>query len=902
MKQVKFNLDNLFRLSSISAIQTFEFENNSAEILISTDVKDELAYELHIENSEGKSFVILDKGEKHISCILTSGMLKVGVNKIQLRGIGENDYIIESNSAEFIVRSFINANVEPTPEEQTAFERLVVKVNIIENDVEGLKGDVDGINRELENKANKSDIPTKTSVLENDSDFITSKDIPTVPTKTSQLTNDSGFITSRDIPTIPTKTSQLENDSDFVTSAAIPTKTSQLENDSGYVTESAIPTKVSQLENDSEFVTKQQLDSKMEFYKLDYVGGSLSHEGVVLNYAQIIEKFNDNKYFLYAEGDGFVYIPTLPPLPGDEIIEFSSSYIYGGKNYMSRIIINSENQVKWEEIEVVRATDFKDLQSEVQTIEDNKVSAITEENKSSTENYPSNKAMTDYVKEHGGSGAVSDVQIEGTSILVNGVANIPVAGDNFGVVKLLDNGVYGVKLSSKANPYLIITTSVLNEYKAGGYTYKAVTIANQHASTFYGLAKASGTDEKNSTLPLGQYTEGAQASIQRMIGLGDIKESVEDLWLLNKDISYKVTNQLESGMNVAPKGMFAESLLDVRGKSEQKSTNGYNLSDFQYNAYWSTSNPCVIARADGDLKRLALTTPIPNPTGKTFTISVRNKTQSHWSVVARLCDGNMNIIKSLVDISAEDRPTFTISDNCEYMCLAFVLDNFSVVDESSIDNIMLEVGTVAHDYEPYTGGVSSPNPDYPQPISSVEEIHFDVNGVKKTIIPPFPLNKIGDYYDSAEVDKGVWSNKIASDVFKNSDNWQMAGDGNFFLNSPSVMIVDRGAMCSIFRPVAYYTLRDKSQTGISTQLSGEHRLWISSVYASSVEELKALIDNVPYIYIVNTPTETPISATDLDYLKSLQKLKDNSVITITDQNGNDVSFLMEYIIKLSEVN
>lgn len=35
---------------------------------------------------------------------------------------------------------------------------------------------------------------------------------------------------------IPTKTSQLTNDSGYITSASVPTKTSQLENDSGYIT------------------------------------------------------------------------------------------------------------------------------------------------------------------------------------------------------------------------------------------------------------------------------------------------------------------------------------------------------------------------------------------------------------------------------------------------------------------------------------------------------------------------------------------------------------------------------------------------------------------------------------------------------------------------------------------
>jgi len=64
-----------------------------------------------------------------------------------------------------------------------------------------------------------------------DNPFATVNDIPeipAIPTKTSQLENDSNFITADDIPAIPTKTSELENDSGFITSAAIPTNASQI--------------------------------------------------------------------------------------------------------------------------------------------------------------------------------------------------------------------------------------------------------------------------------------------------------------------------------------------------------------------------------------------------------------------------------------------------------------------------------------------------------------------------------------------------------------------------------------------------------------------------------------------------------------------------------------------------
>lgn len=60
-----------------------------------------------------------------------------------------------------------------------------------------------------------------------------------VPTKTSELLNDSGFATTNMIPTVPTRTSELQNDSDFATVSqipAVPTRVSQLVNDSGYLT------------------------------------------------------------------------------------------------------------------------------------------------------------------------------------------------------------------------------------------------------------------------------------------------------------------------------------------------------------------------------------------------------------------------------------------------------------------------------------------------------------------------------------------------------------------------------------------------------------------------------------------------------------------------------------------
>ena len=139
----------------------------------------------------------------------------------------------------------------------------------------------DGNNKiSVANIASKSEIPTNTSQLTNNSGFITDSalngyatetwveqkgyltsvawgditdkptlatvattgsyndlsDKPTIPTKTSQLTNDSNFVTSTELSTVATSGSYT----DLTNKPTIPTTTGELTNDSGFITNSAL--------------------------------------------------------------------------------------------------------------------------------------------------------------------------------------------------------------------------------------------------------------------------------------------------------------------------------------------------------------------------------------------------------------------------------------------------------------------------------------------------------------------------------------------------------------------------------------------------------------------------------------------------------------------------------------
>lgn len=131
-------------------------------------------------------------------------------------------------------------------------------------------------NVDLTSYAKKTDLPTKTSQLTNDSNFLTS--VPSEYVTETEL-EDKGYLTEvpseyvtetelegkgyltehqdlsnyalkTEIPSVPTKTSQLTNDSGFITS--IPSE---------YITESELNAKGYLTEVPSEYVTETELET-----------------------------------------------------------------------------------------------------------------------------------------------------------------------------------------------------------------------------------------------------------------------------------------------------------------------------------------------------------------------------------------------------------------------------------------------------------------------------------------------------------------------------------------------------------------------------------------------------------------------------------------------------------------
>lgn len=129
---------------------------------------------------------------------------------------------------------------------------------------------------------------------------------------------------------------------------------------------------------------EQAIAAKMQFYKVTAQGSPLhivSPDGQTMNYSDVVAKYNDDRYFLYAEYANLTFIPTLPPMDdpshGGAAMEFVCTWIYEGKLNVSRLIINEQNAVKYETVEAAQESEVTQIKGDLSGLDD-RVTALEE--------------------------------------------------------------------------------------------------------------------------------------------------------------------------------------------------------------------------------------------------------------------------------------------------------------------------------------------------------------------------------------------------------------------------------------------------------------------------------------------------------------------------------------------
>lgn len=223
--------------------------------------------------------------------------------------------------------------------------------------------------------------------------------------------------------------------------------------------------------------------------------------------------------------------------------------------------------------------------------------------------------------------------------------------------------------------------------------------------------------------------------------------------------------------------------------------------------------------------------------------------------------------------------------------------------------------------------VVAPTPMYPSELKSVEEIHVkhERDGevlASRTITPPRPLNRIGDYVDTLDVESGLWKYNIADvDVppIATIVNADVNGLGLYIEYRTSRYESNLYKRDGARKPISnkfkdyYHSTNDainKFNNGIysigaNSMADGHQYVWyylLPNIVCQTVEEANAFVGSVKLMDIANTPTTEPVNPEDLTFLRSLAMIPSTDVITVTDQSGRDVSYLLNYIRKLDEVN
>lgn len=206
-------------------------------------------------------------------------------------------------------------------------------------------------------------------------------------------------------------------------------------------------------------------------------------------------------------------------------------------------------------------------------------------------------------------GVPGDVQVNGTSVVSNGVASIPIAiltnvqGEGqYGLVKI--NSSNGITISSDG--CLSVSRADERQYKNANNNYLMVTPYGQHMAAFYGLAKAAGdTTQSASSNAVGTYTEEAKAAIWNMLGLDGSAFVKSDWELIREDT---VTNATEADIEITVDGngnafeLTDLALMFELPKNDQSASKGaYGQLFFYYDneTKWVVTENGAMSRSAG---------------------------------------------------------------------------------------------------------------------------------------------------------------------------------------------------------------------------------------------------------------------------------------------------------------
>lgn len=203
--------------------------------------------------------------------------------------------------------------------------------------------------------------------------------------------------------------------------------------------------------------------------------------------------------------------------------------------------------------------------------------------------------------------------------------------------------------------------------------------------------------------------------------LGPLKK---EIGLIKEDLSNKITkfyasNQGETHLADSDNGKIQDMML--YGKSSQFTTTGKNLANGQnINCFInSVADTCGISSND-----IGMVIDVSKLTN--VSISTRSIQDRYRFACANTVPTKGNSITCYNGTNKDGTKDSYTMDTTGY--------NYLFINVTKLEDIQAEKGSESTSYEPYTGGIPSPSPDYPQEIKSVVNPTVKVCG--KNLLQP----------------------------------------------------------------------------------------------------------------------------------------------------------------------
>lgn len=235
----------------------------------------------------------------------------------------------------------------------------------------------------------------------------------------------------------------------------------------------------------------------------------------------------------------------------------------------------------------------------------------------------------------------------------------------------------------------------------------------------------------------------------------------------------------------------------------------------------------------------------------------------------------------------EPSGTFTLNEETEVYFGLYISSGVSFSDYKF--DVQLEAASTSTPYEPYVGGIPSPNPDYPQDIHNVtgeQAVIISDNGEQSKSYPislgSIELCKIGDYQDYIYKSGDDWYvHKMCDKVtFNGTENWQK-NDANVVFTLADAIDYMRDGTAPVSdnflgqSGVTSFARMEDNKIGL-LQSSTNNRTIIKYTAITSASALKTWLSthNTIVYYPLSTAIDTQITdATLVGQLEALDAMR-----------------------------